>query len=51
MVGEADAAIDQLEYLMSIPAEFGAGALRLDPAWDPLRAHPRFQRLLERAGR
>ena len=50
-IGEADLAIDQLEYLMSIPAEFGAGALRLDPAWDPLRAHPRFQRLLERVAK
>jgi regulator of sirC expression with transglutaminase-like and TPR domain len=51
MVGEPDLAIDQLEYLMSIPADFGAGALKLDLAWDPLRDHPRFQRLLERASR
>jgi tetratricopeptide (TPR) repeat protein len=51
MVGEADLAIDQLDYLMSIPADFGYGALKLDPAWDPLRSHPRFQRLLERAGK
>lgn len=50
MVGEPDLALDQLEYLMSIPAEFGYGAMKLDPAWDPLRGHPRLQRLLERAG-
>jgi len=49
MVGEPELALDQLEYLLSIPADFGAGALRLDPAWDPLRANPRFVRLLERA--
>jgi serine/threonine-protein kinase len=47
MVGEFDAAIDQLEYLLSIPSEMSIPLLRLDPAWDPLRDHPRFKRLLE----
>lgn len=51
MVGEADLAIDRLEYLMSIPGDLGYGALKFDPAWDPVRSHPRFQRLLERAGK
>ena len=48
MVGERDAAQDQLEYLMSIPGDLGVGALRLDPAWAPLRSHPRFQALIRK---
>jgi TolB-like protein/Flp pilus assembly protein TadD/predicted Ser/Thr protein kinase len=50
MVGDYEAAIGQLEYLMSIPGDLGVGALRLDPAWKPLRNHPRFQKLLRRYG-
>ena len=50
MVGDYEAAISQLEYLMSIPGDLGVGALRLDPAWKPLRNHPRFQELLRRYG-
>jgi serine/threonine-protein kinase len=48
MVGEFDAAIDQLEFLLSIPSELSIPLLRLDPAWDPLRDHRRFKRLLEK---
>jgi len=47
MVGQFDAAIDQLEFLLSIPSELSIPLLRLDPAWDPLRDQPRFRRLLE----
>jgi hypothetical protein len=47
MVGEFDAAIDQLEFLLSIPGRMSVPLLRLDPAWEPLREHPRFKRLLE----
>jgi TolB-like protein/Tfp pilus assembly protein PilF len=46
MVGEYDAAIDHLEYLLSIPSEMSIPLLRIDPIWDPLRDHPRFQELL-----
>jgi serine/threonine-protein kinase len=49
MVGEHDAAIDQLEYLLSIPGWLTIPWLQVDPIWDPLRDHPRFQALLERA--
>ena len=47
MVGEFDAAIDKLEFLLSIPSELTISSLRLDPAWDPLRDHPRFKKLVE----
>ncbi|MFC1792625.1 protein kinase [Planctomycetota bacterium] len=47
MVSEHEEAIDQLEHLLSIPGPFSIQLLRLDPAWDPLRNHPRFKKLLE----
>ena len=50
MVGDYDAAIDRLEYLLSIPGRISISLLRIDPTWDPLRSHPRFQALLEREG-
>jgi len=46
---ENDAAIDQLERLMSIPGFISGPYLRVDPLWIPLRSHPRFQKLLESA--
>ena len=47
MVGEFDAAIDQLEFLLSHPAWISIPLLRLDPVWDPLRDHPRFKKLVD----
>ena len=47
MVGEFDAAIDQLEFLLSVPGEMSIHLLRLDPVWEPLRDHRRFKKLLE----
>jgi len=47
MVGEFDLAINQIESLLSIPGELSIPLLRLDPAWAPLRDHPRFKKLLE----
>jgi hypothetical protein len=44
--GREDAAVGRLEYLLSIPSSVSGPLLRLDPAWDPLRDNPRFQRLL-----
>jgi hypothetical protein len=46
MVGEKEAAIDELEHLLSIPSPLSVPLLRLDPIWDPLRDHPRFQQLV-----
>ena len=48
MVGEYDAAIDQLESLLAVPSITAVPMLRIDPAWDPLRDNPRFQALLEK---
>lgn len=46
MVGEYDAAIDQIEFLLSIPGYLSIPLLRLDPAWEPLRDNPRFKKLI-----
>jgi serine/threonine protein kinase/tetratricopeptide (TPR) repeat protein len=48
LVGEQEAAIDQIEYLLSIPSILAVGELRVHHGWDPLRDHPRFQALLEK---
>jgi len=47
-VGEHENALDLLDELLSIPCDLSVGLLRLDPVWDPLRDHPRFQALLEK---
>jgi len=47
MVGDYPAALDQLQVLLSIPSYVSVPMLRIDPTWNPLRDHPRFQELLE----
>ncbi len=49
LVGEYGEAIARLEYLLSIPAGdlVSQVLLRSDPAWDPLRQNPAFERLLQ----
>ena len=46
MTGRTDEAIDRLEELLSIPADFTRWNLRLDPYWDELRGNPRFEALM-----
>jgi serine/threonine protein kinase/tetratricopeptide (TPR) repeat protein len=49
LVGEYEAALDQIEYLLSIPAyQISVPYLRIEPEFDPLREHPRFKRLLKK---
>ena len=45
-VGERDLAFEQLEVAAKIPAGVHYGDLRLDPRWDSLRGHPRFEKIV-----
>ena len=45
-VGMPSQAIDQLEYLLSIPSQISPGLLRNDPHWAVLRGNPRFEKLI-----
>ena len=45
-IGDVDAAIDHLAYLVSVPSYVSVPLLRVDHTWDPLRGNPRFERLL-----
>lgn len=44
--GETDAALEVLAQVIGSPGQLSVHHLRLDPRWDPLRSHPRFQRLI-----
>ena len=52
--GEPEKAIDLIEHLLTVPTEVQRGAvynmtltdLKWRWQWDPLRSHPRFQKLL-----
>ncbi|HEU5039674.1 MAG TPA: protein kinase [Gemmatimonadales bacterium] len=46
LVGEPEKALDRLEPLLRIPYYLSPGWLRIDPTFDSLRKHPRFQRLV-----
>jgi hypothetical protein len=49
-VGEFDRAFEMIELLLSMPSgrEITVPFLRVWPGFDPLRADPRFAKLLER---
>jgi TolB-like protein/Flp pilus assembly protein TadD len=46
MIGELDAAVEQLRTALLSPIYASPALLRFDPFWDPLRDHPGFQELL-----
>jgi len=46
MVGEDGLALDQLALLLSIPCRYSEAILSIDPAFEPLRDHPRFVSLV-----
>jgi len=45
-VGEHEDALLEIERLLAAPAYFSVHSLQLDPRWDPIRGHPKFQALL-----
>jgi adenylate cyclase len=45
--GEREKALDVLEQVLQEPYFLSPGWLRIDPAFDPLRSHPRFKKLIE----
>ena len=47
LVGEPEQALDQLEPLLEMPYYLSPAWLRIDPAFEPLRNNPRFERLLK----
>jgi eukaryotic-like serine/threonine-protein kinase len=48
LVGEPEKALDALEPLLKIPYDLSPAWLAIDPNFDPLRRHPRFQHLVSR---
>jgi eukaryotic-like serine/threonine-protein kinase len=46
MTGNQDKAIDLLKRLLSIPSEFSATSIRLDPRWNSLHGTKRFEELI-----
>ena len=48
MIGDADHALPLIEHLLQSEISLLSPAiLRLDPAWDPVRKDPRFQKLID----
>ena len=46
MTGDRDATFDKLSKLVKLPFSLTYGDLKLNPMWDDLRDHPRFDRIL-----
>ena len=46
ILGEAEPAVEQLRFLLSIPSEVNEASLEVRGVWDNIREHPAFQALL-----
>jgi hypothetical protein len=46
-LGQADSAVAQLRYLLSVPSWISPRALKADPTWDPMRRDPGFRGLID----
>jgi adenylate cyclase len=44
--GRPEEALDRLEPLLRVPYVLSPGWLKIDPNFDPVRGHPRFQKLV-----
>ncbi|REL33847.1 tetratricopeptide repeat protein [Rhodohalobacter sp. SW132] len=47
LAGKHGKAIDQLEFLLSVPGFVSKNDLQLSPTWDPLREYPEFREIVE----
>jgi serine/threonine-protein kinase len=45
-IGDPEPALDEMERLLAAPSGPSVYEFRLNPLWDPIRDHPRFQALL-----
>ena len=48
-LGEEDAALEQLANAVRLPGGPDYGRLKFEPAWDGIRANPKFQQIMARA--
>jgi hypothetical protein len=46
LAGQSERALDMLEPLLDMPYTLTPAWLRIDPMFEPLRKHPRFQKLV-----
>jgi hypothetical protein len=47
LAGKPDQAVDRLERLLEVPYFLSPEWLRIDPTFEPIRSHPRFQKLIQ----
>jgi serine/threonine protein kinase/Tfp pilus assembly protein PilF len=48
MLGEYDLALDKIEVLLANPSWFSTKMFILEPVWDPLRSHPRYEQIVKK---
>ncbi|HSE43376.1 MAG TPA: protein kinase [Acidobacteriota bacterium] len=47
-LGEYDQAFDLIETILSNPSWFSVKLIEIEPAWDPLRTHPRYKQIVNK---